>query len=318
MSIALLVFGGALLGLLIRTASDPLARKLRIPPVAAVCLTIAIAVAAIAGIAALLGSAIAAQAAQLRETLPPAVHDALQQLRASALGVWIAGNIPSTGAVLPDAEHLLTRATGLLSSAAGALIGVLVVIFVAVAGAFEPQLYASGFVMLFPAQYRARIRGVIAEIAATLRAWMVARLITMVATTILVTAGLTVLRIPLAGALGVIAGLLAFVPNIGAFVAALPALALAFVAGPRTLLAVAVMYAIVHVLDDFAVAPFVERRVVKLPPVLTLVAQLVLGLLAGALGVMLAAPIVAVAIVAVRRLWVEDVADRDSRKPRVA
>ena len=112
--------------------------------------------------------------------------------------------------------------------------------------------------------------------------------------------------------------LLAFVPNIGAFIAALPALALAFVSGPRTVLAVAVMYIVVHILDDFAVAPFVERQVVKLPPILTLIAQLLLGLAAGALGVMLAAPLVALAIVVVRRLWVEDVADRDSRKPRVA
>lgn len=318
MSIALLVFGGALLGLLIRTAADPLARKLRVPPVAAVWLTIVVAVLAIAGISALLGSAVSAQIAQLRETLPPAVHDALQQLRGSPIGVWIAGNAASAGSVLPDVEHLLTRATGLLSSAAGALIGVLVVVFIAVAGALEPQLYASGFVLLFPSVYRSRIHSVLTEVTATLRAWMIARLITMAATTLLVAIGLTVLRIPLAGALGVIAGLLAFVPNIGAFIAALPALALAFVSGPRTVLAVAVMYVIVHVLDDFAVAPFVERQVVKLPPILTLVAQLLLGLAAGALGVMLAAPIVAVVIVVVRRLWVEDVADRDSRKPRVA
>lgn len=318
MSIALLVFGGALLGLLIRTAADPLARKLRVPPVAAVWLTIVAAVLAIAGISALLGSAVSAQIAQLRETLPPAVHDALQQLRASPIGAWIAGNAASAGSVFPDVEHLLTRATGLLSSAAGALIGVLVVVFIAVAGALEPELYASGFVLLFPSAYRSRIRSVLTEVSATLRAWMIARLITMVATTLLVAIGLTVLRIPLAGALGVIAGLLAFVPNIGAFIAALPALALAFVSGPRTMLAVAIMYVIVHVLDDFAVAPFVERQVVKLPPILTLVAQLLLGLAAGALGVMLAAPIVAVVIVVVRRLWVEDVADRDRRKPRVA
>ena len=306
MSIALLVFGGALLGLLLRTASDALARRLRLSAVVAVWMTVAIAAAVIAGTFALLGAAAASQIAQLRQTLPPAIHDALVQLR----------NTPVP--VLPDAERLFTRAAGLLSSAAGAFIGLLVVLFVAIAGALEPQLYASGFVLLFPSRYRARVRAVLAEVASTLRAWMIARLITMTVTTLLVTAGLTVLRIPLAGALGVIAGLLAFVPNIGAFIAALPALALAFVAGPRAVVAVAVMYVVVHILDDFAVAPFVERQVVKLPPVLTLVAQLVLGLAAGALGVMLAAPIVAATIVVVRRLWVEDVADGDSRKPRVA
>jgi len=69
------------------------------------------------------------------------------------------------------------------------------------------------------------------------------------------------------------------------------------------------MYVVVHVLDDFVVAPIVERKVVKLPPILTLVAQIVLGAAAGAAGVMLAAPLVAASIVVVRRLWVEDVAD---------
>jgi predicted PurR-regulated permease PerM len=137
----------------------------------------------------------------------------------------------------------------------------------------------------------------------------------MCVTSLLVTIGLTVLHVPLAAGLGILAGVLAFVPNIGAFVAAAPAVVLAFVQSPATALAVAVMYVLVHVLDDFVVAPVLERQVVKLPPVLTLVSQILLGIATGAAGMMLAAPLLAATIVIVRRLWVEDVADASGATP---
>ncbi len=305
----LLVFAGALVALVIRAVAEAVARRLRMPAIWAVWLT-AIAGLGIGGAAfALLGNVFAGQIDTLRASLPAAFGDMLEALHATRAGMWIANNLPNLSALVPDTAQLLTRATGLLSGALGAVAGILIVIFVGVAGALEPTLYANGFVQVFPANYRARIRGVLAEIGSTLRIWLIARLLTMCVTAILVTIGLSILRIPLAAALGILAGVLAFVPNIGAFVAAAPAVLLAFVAGPKVALAVVVMYLVVHVCDDFIVAPVVERQVVKLPPILTLVAQIVLGISAGAIGIMLAAPIVAALIVLVRRLWIEDVAD---------
>lgn len=305
----LLVFGGALMALVVRAAGERVSALLRIRPIWGVWLTVA-AVAALVSVAlAILGNVVSEQMDALRTTLPAAFSHAADQLRATAAGAWITNNLPNLSAIVPDTAHLLTRATGLVSGALGAGVAVLIVIFVGIAGAIEPALYSDGFVQLFPANYRARIRGVLAEIGATLRTWLLARLLTMCVTALLVTLGLTLLRIPLAGVLGLLAGVLAFIPNIGAFVAAAPAIVLAFVASPQSALAVASMYVVVHVIDDFIVAPFVERQVVKLPPILTLVAQIVFGVGAGAVGVMLAAPIVAMTLVVVRRLWVEDVAD---------
>jgi len=252
---------------------------------------------------------LAAQLGELRSTLPAAVRDVVEQMSATPFGVWAANNLPNIYAIVPDTAQLLTRATGILSGAAGMLAGVLIVIFAGIAGALEPALYVNGFVQVFPAPYRTRLRGVLNEISRTLRMWLVARLLTMAATTLLVTIGLTALHIPLAIALGVLAGVLAFIPNIGAIVAAAPALILAFVISPKLALTVFFMYIIVHVLDDLVISPVVERQVVKLPPILTLVAQVVLGVGAGAIGIMLAAPLVTAAMVLVRRLWIEDVAN---------
>lgn len=305
----LLVFGGALIALVLRAAAQRVAGALRIQPIWGVWLTVIAGAAIAAAALGFLGSAVAVQIDALRSTLPVAFAHAIEEMRSTAAGTWITNNLPNLSAMAPDTAHLLTRATGLVSGAIGAVVAFLIVIFVGIAGAVEPALYTNGFVQLFPANYRERIRGTLLEIGVTLRTWLLARLLMMCATALLVTVGLTILRIPLAGALGLLAGALAFVPNIGAFVAAAPAVVLAFVASPQSALAVAAMYVAVHIVDDFIVAPVVERQVVKLPPILTLVAQIVLGIAAGAVGVMLAAPIVAMLLVVVRRLWIEDVAD---------
>jgi predicted PurR-regulated permease PerM len=165
-------------------------------------------------------------------------------------------------------------------------------------------------VRLFPPERRNRVRAVLLEIGETLRWWLIARLISMVILAVLVTTGLSLLRIPLAGALGIIAGLLAFIPNIGAIVAALPSLILAFAIGPDRALAVLVMYWICHVLDDFFIVPVAERKIVQLPPALTITVQVLFSFQSGILGVMLAAPLTACGIILVRRFWIEDTLER--------
>ena len=306
----LLVFAGVLVSLVIRAAADAMARVLRTSGPWSVWAAVVL-VAIVAGVGlALLGNAAAVQLGELRDTLPAAIHSAIAQLQTTPLGVWLAGTIANVPVAVPDTTQMLVRATGILSGAFGAIAGILIVVFVGIAGAIEPDLYVDGFVRVFPEAHRARIRDVIREVNQTLRTWILARLLTMLVTGLLVTTGLSILHVPLAAALGILAGALAFIPNIGAFIAAAPAVILAFVAGPRIALAVAAMYVLVHVLDDFIVGPVVERQMVKLPPVLTLVVQVVLGIGAGAVGIMLAAPLVAAGIVIVRRFWVEDVADR--------
>lgn len=305
----LLIFGGSLIAVLLRAVAAPVSHRLRIPIAWGVCVCALCVLAGLALAAMLLGNVVTEQMTMLGDTLPAAFHDAAEQLRATAIGTWIVANVPNASALVPDTMLLLTRATGLVSGALSAVAAVLIIIFVGVAGAIEPELYTNGFVRLFPANYRPRVRNALLEIGRTLKLWLVARIVTMGITALLVTIGLTALRIPLAGALGLLAGALAFIPNIGAFAAAAPAVIVAFVSGPRVALATVAMYVVVHVLDDFIAGPIVERRVVKLPPIVTLVAQILLGIYAGAIGVALAAPLVATALVLVHRLWVEDVAD---------
>ena len=106
--------------------------------------------------------------------------------------------------------------------------------------------------------------------------------------------------------LGLIAGLLSFIPNIGPVLAVIPALLLASLEGGRTVLYVAGLYLFVQALESYVFTPFMQQRIVSIPPALTIGVQLLFGLLAGTLGLLLATPLAALGMVLVRMLYVED------------
>ena len=107
--------------------------------------------------------------------------------------------------------------------------------------------------------------------------------------------------------MGFLAGILTFVPYIGAFVSAVPCLLLAVSINLDLAVYVVLLYIVVHLIEGYIRVPLVQRRVVPLPPALTLSAQIILGVVAGFLGLLLATPLVAAAIVIIRMVYVEDV-----------
>jgi predicted PurR-regulated permease PerM len=122
----------------------------------------------------------------------------------------------------------------------------------------------------------------------------------------LTTIGLWILGVPLAFTLGVLAGILNFVPNFGPWIAAIPAVLVAFLQGPQQALYVGLLYIALQSIDGYILTPIVDRRSVELPPVLTIVAQVLLGLAFGFVGILLASPLTAVAMILIKTLYVED------------
>jgi predicted PurR-regulated permease PerM len=122
--------------------------------------------------------------------------------------------------------------------------------------------------------------------------------------------GLWLLGIPLAFILALIAGLLTFIPNIGPILSAVPAVLLGLVQGPQTALWVVLLYAGVQMVESWALAPYVDRKTVYLPPGLTIFAQLLLALVGGVLGLTVATPLTAAIVVVVTMLYVQDVLGR--------
>jgi predicted PurR-regulated permease PerM len=167
-------------------------------------------------------------------------------------------------------------------------------------------LYSRGLKHLLPLSYRERAGEVLGVIDESLRRWLVGRFALMVINGALTAIGLKLLGIPLALTLGLLAGLLNFVPNFGPWIAAIPAVLIAFLQGPQQALYVAVLYLVLQSVDGYLLTPLVDRRSVELPPVLTITAQVVLGLAFGFICILLASPLTAVALILIKMLYIED------------
>jgi len=137
--------------------------------------------------------------------------------------------------------------------------------------------------------------------------WLGGRFGLMLANGGLTALGLWLLGMPLALSLGLLAGLLNFVPNFGPWIAAIPAVLVAFLQSPQQALYVALLYLALQSVDAYLLTPLVDRRSVELPPVLTITAQVLLGLVFGFIGILLASPLTAAAMILVKMLYVEDV-----------
>ena len=160
------------------------------------------------------------------------------------------------------------------------------------------------------------MREVLAKLSDTLWWWLIGRLIAMTFIGVATGVGLTLLGVPLAFILGLLAALLSFVPNLGPILSALPAILLGFVQSPQTALWVAALYAGVQVVESYVLDPIIDRKTVYLPPAFTISAQLLMGLFAGLLGVTLATPLAAALVVIVTMLYVQDVLGRSDIRVR--
>jgi predicted PurR-regulated permease PerM len=182
-----------------------------------------------------------------------------------------------------------------------------IAILVAIYLASEPQTYIHGFTKLFPLGRRARVREVLAEIGETLQWWLVGKSGSMLVIGILTWIGLSIIGVPLALTLGLIAGLLSFIPNFGPILSAIPAILLAFIESPVSALYVIGLYVGIQLFESNLVTPWIERQTVELPPALTILSQLTLAVLIGGLGLVLATPVLAVIMVLVQMLYIQDV-----------
>ena len=152
------------------------------------------------------------------------------------------------------------------------------------------------------------------ETAETLWCWVLGRLFSMATLGVLTGIGLWLIGVPAALALGVLSGLLIFVPYIGAVAAALPNVVLAFSISGRTALYAIGLFIGIHILEGYLLVPLVQRRATHLPPAVGLGGQLIMGVLAGLVGLLFATPLLLAVLVLVRTLYVEDVLGGSRRR----
>ncbi|MDO6824993.1 AI-2E family transporter [Marinobacter sp. 1_MG-2023] len=261
----------------------------------------------IAGLLALLGmqfaSGVNEQFEQLAKILPDSVSELKEQFRKWPMGTQIIERFSQEGAADSLFGQWFSKVSLFLSSTLSIFLDLFFVVFIALFFAFEPGTYRSGLLSLIPPRQRATVTTLTAEISQRLYWWLLGRLLSMTVVGVATGMGLWLLGVPMVLSLALLAALLVSIPNLGPILAAIPALLVALPDGQ--FLPVLVLYLAVQAVESNMITPLVDRRSVKLPPALLLSAQIIMGLTAGILGLVLAAPLTVLGMVVVKRLYVD-------------
>jgi predicted PurR-regulated permease PerM len=186
-----------------------------------------------------------------------------------------------------------------------ALGGFLIVVFLSIYLATDPQLYRRGALALIPHRRREQAGVVMDRVASVLRKWLVTQLIAMLVIGAVTTIVLLILGVKAAFALGVLAGLFEFIPTVGPLLSAIPGVAMGFLDSPEKAAMVAVAYWGIQFLENHILIPLLMKGGMDLPPALTVITQALLALVFGFLGLMVAVPLLATVMVMVQVLYVE-------------
>lgn len=304
----LLMFAAILFGVLFSGTSHWISDKTGIPYTASLAGFLLIFLICFGGGGYLLAPSVAEQAEALSDSLPRAVERLEER----------ANETPWMSRVMEQQERarealsenvgadVVLFATGIVASVFGAITSFVIAFVIGICLSLNPGIYVRGLLKLVPRGYRDRVREVLSETGSTLQSWLIAKLLEMILIGVLTTLGLWLLGIELALVLGLIAGLLSFIPNFGPVIAVIPALLLASLEGGETMLWVAGLYLGVQAIESWGLTPWLQKRIVSMPPAVTISMQILFGLLAGTIGLILATPLAAALMVMVSMLYVED------------
>jgi predicted PurR-regulated permease PerM len=352
-----ITFLGVLFGHAVASGADYLER-FRIPRGLGATLIVVGFVGLLVGLGALAAPTLREQSGELQRALPEAINRIegwIDGHRGGLLGQFLPGAPPAEGQQAvpgapaepgqptpsqppaqeekPEGKGALSKLPGSLAGQLGAVTGylfsflsstvavvggLLLILFVALYIGIEPRHYHKGMLHLVPHSARPRAREVLAAIGATLRRWLLAQLVMMLVIGTITAVGLSLLGVKAALALGLIAGLLEFIPMLGPVLSAVPAIAMGFLDSPRKALFVLLLYWGVQFLENHILVPILMKRGVDLPPVVTLIGLSLMALVFGFLGMLVAVPFLAAVMVAIKLLYVEDVVGDDVQVPQAS
>lgn len=309
MHVTILAFGALVIGTALRTLSVPLQRWMS-PRLSLLLVLALLLLVAVVG-SALLGGRLSEQLATLREVLPQALDQTMRWLRSNPVG----GLLLEAWDQAKDGGEAWSRIASLAGMTLGGLGAVLLMLFAGIYLAADPALYRRGLLHLVPVQHRLRVDEALQAAGDGLSRWLLGQGVSMLVIGTLTTVGLLLLGIPLALTLGIIAGVLAFVPFFGAITAGALIVMLAFTQAPEQAMYALVLVVAVQQIEEFLILPFVHRWSVRMPPALGLMAVVIFSLLFGILGSLFATPLMVVVMILVRKLYVQAVVENGKPAP---
>ena len=308
----LMLFGAVVIATIFRAVADSICRATRLPNGAATALAILLILGGLVALGALFGAHVAQQVETLRDSLPAAWRAVEQRIGDIGLSQQLDQLVATI--TTPGGGSLSGFGRTLLSIGSG-LADMLIVIFAGVYLATQPNFYRVGAIKLVPPARRKVAAEAMLESERALRLWLKGQAIAMVVVGSLTGLGLWLLDMPSALVLGLLAGLLEFIPFAGPILAAIPAILLALAVSPELALWVLLLYVAIQQFEGNVLTPLVQQYAVDLPGAVLLFSLIGFGTLFGTLGVILAAPLAVVTMVLVKRLYVIETLDTPTPIP---
>jgi predicted PurR-regulated permease PerM len=317
-----LIFAGILLGVFLNAVTEIFGLVTRLGHTLRLAIVCIVLAAMLCGVLVLGGSTIAQQATALSNTIKSQIGNVKGFLEQHGVdtsfldigGVTPAGgetaaataprspsssNLPSAGAIASGGGAIVGQTLKLILGAVGAVGNFFIVLFLGLCFAAQPSVYRLGLLHMMPSRHQAKATEIVDDIGAMLQRWLLAQIITMAAVFAVTWIGLLLIGIPGAFILGVQAGLLAFIPTVGALLGGLIIVLASLASGWVAAASAFALFLGVHALESYILTPLIQRQAINIPPATLFGTQILLGTVFGLWGLALALPLMAIVKVAI-------------------
>jgi predicted PurR-regulated permease PerM len=312
-----LIFAGMLVGVALHAVTTMLGRVIRLPHAARLAIVCLVLASLFSGVVFLGGATIAQQATALSDTIKGQLvgvkaflerhgidtsYFELGNSSSTSANATVDApqatpthNLPSAGALASSGGAIVTQTFKLLMGTLNAVGNFFIVLFLGLTFAAQPAVYRNGLLFMIPALHRARATVIVDRIGTTLERWLLAQIVTMFVVFLVTAIGLAIIGVPAAFILGIQAGLLAFIPTVGALIAGLIVVLASLASGWVAAVSALVLFLCVHALESYILTPIIQRQALEIPPATLFAFQILLGTVFGVWGLALALPLVAIA-----------------------
>jgi predicted PurR-regulated permease PerM len=312
-----LMFAGVLLGVALNAMTNRLGLLVNLPHslrLTIVCLVLA---GLLSGVVFLGGTTIAEQATVLSNTIKSQLVDLKALLERNGIdtsyfelgspaasaasstsatpGAPMTHNLPSAGTIASSGGAIVSQTLKLLLGTLSAVGNFFIVLFLGLTLAAQPGVYRSGLLFMAPARHRARATIIVDRISETLERWLIAQIVTMFVVFAVTWIGLAIIGIQSSFILGIQAGLLTFIPTVGALLGGLIVVLASLASGWVAAVSAFVLFLGIHALESYILTPLLQRQALDIPPATLFGFQILLGIVFGIWGLALALPLMAIA-----------------------
>lgn len=312
-NVLLMVMAGSLIATYFHGLGDLIERKTKLKRRWAMLISVLGSFAVFGLLLWFMGTKIQQQVAELSNTLPHTVNNVKAKMSESSIGQKILASVSGD-----NSQKLMTTAQSFFSTSFGVLGDIYIILFLGIFFTSNPSLYKNGILLLIPENNKELGGHIMNRISLSLKGWLKGMMISIVLVATLISTGLTIMHIPVALVLGLITGILELVPNFGSIIAMIPGVLLALTVSTNTGIVVALIYIGSQTITANIVNPLIQKKMINLPPALTLISQLIMGALSGALGIILAVPLLAILIILVDELYVKRINRDGDLQPKVS